>query len=432
MNTEQMKPIVICRCWSSAVNYIHDVRELGYEPVLLEPYIRDEMLRAAVREDYARAYQLNGDDRPRVVTEKETYGGTLEMIREIDPVLILPGCDNGIWPALRLSHDLGLKSNALADFPGIHDKFRMQAVLRDAGLRYMPTKILNSEEEASAFWREQTGKPVVLKISEGTATVGVRFCGSEEETIGAWRELQELLRFRGRVSEAVIGQPFAEGPEYAFDTISCEGRHVALYGWKYAKKKLPGYATIYDRTIYISPDEEEYTDLVEYVFQVLTALHIRYGPVHTEVIRTAVGPVLVEVNCRPGGGEQRYSYQDRIMQEHETMAALHSYLLEPEEFFLRYPERMHLKQAAAGKDICLKQELDVERVTIGEACAHLPTFVYALHNGDHRVYPKTTDLSTCGGTVYLAGPDEAELMKDLDHIAWLEEEHPERLYQIRK
>lgn len=164
----------------------------------------------------------------------------------------------------------------------------------------------------------------------------------------------------------------------------------------------------------------------------LTALHIQYGPVHTEVIQSADGPVLVEVNCRPGGGPQRYAFQDRIMQEHETMAALHSYLLEPEEFSRRYPEKMHLKQAAALKDLFLRQELYVEKVTIPEACAHLPTFAYALGHGENRMYLKTTDLSSAGGTIFLTGPDEAQLRKDLEYIDRLEREHPERLFRIRE
>ena len=31
-----MRPIIIVNCYSSAVNYIHDIRTLGYEPLVLE------------------------------------------------------------------------------------------------------------------------------------------------------------------------------------------------------------------------------------------------------------------------------------------------------------------------------------------------------------------------------------------------------------
>lgn len=427
-----MRPIIIVKCYSSAVNYIHDIRALGYEPVLLEPYIADEALRAEIREDYDRDYRLNGDVRPRVITEKASYGETLEMIRALDPLLILPGCDNGIYLSLRLSNDLGLKSNAFADYAGMRKKYQMQMALRDAGLNYMPTDILHAESEAVSFFHHQGGRAVVLKISEGSGTAGVRICDTEAEVTSAYRGLEELRRSRGRDGEVLIGQRYAEGPEYAVDTISCAGRHVALYGWRYSKHTLPDYATIYDRTVYFSPDEPAYTELIDYVFRVLTALRIQYGPVHTEVIQTADGPVLVEVNCRPGGGSQKYTFQDKVMQEHETMVALHSYLLEPEEFFRRYLVKMHLKQPAAQKDIILRREMYVKKATISEACGNLPTFAYALHHGEHRLYPKTTDLSSTGGTVYLTGPDETQIGKDLDYINWLESEHPERLFQVRE
>lgn len=427
-----MRPIIIVKCWSSAVNYIHDIRALGYEPLVLEPYIADAALRAETREDYDREYRLNGDNRPRVITEKESYGETLEMIRALSPLLILPGCDNGIYLSLRLSNDLGLRSNAFADYAGMRKKYQMQMALRDAGLNFMPTEILHTEAEAASFFHHQGGRAVVLKLSEGSATAGVRICDTESELISAYHELQELRQNRGRDGEELLGQRYAEGPEYALDTISCAGRHAALYGWKYTKHRLPGYATAYDRTVFFSPDEPAYAGLADYVFRVLTALHIQYGPVHTEVIQTAGGPVLVEVNCRPGGGAQKYTFQDKVMQEHETMAALHSYLLEPEEFARRYPEKMHLRQPAAMKDLFLRREKFVEKVTISEACAHLPTFAYALHHGEHRLYPQTTDLSSAGGTVYLTGPDEAQLYQDLDYIDALEREHPERLFRERK
>ena len=153
-----MRPIIIVKCYSSAVNYIHDIRALGYEPVLLEPYIADEALRAEIREDYDRDYRLNGDVRPRVITEKASYGETLEMIRALDPLLILPGCDNGIYLSLRLSNDLGLKSNAFADYAGMRKKYQMQMALRDAGLNYMPTDILHAESEAVSFFHHQGGR----------------------------------------------------------------------------------------------------------------------------------------------------------------------------------------------------------------------------------------------------------------------------------
>lgn len=356
------------------------------------------------------------------------------MVREIDPVLILPGCDNGVLPALRLSKDLGLRSNSLENYPKMRDKYEMQMALRDYGMAYARSEILNTEKEAVSFFRRMGGRSVVLKITRSSATVGVCICDTEEETARAYRMLREMSRLRDseRKGERLIAQEYLEGQEYAIDTVSCGGRHISVYGWEYKKDRVPGCGTIYDRNIYISPDEKEYDDIVEYVFRCLDAIGIQYGPVHAEVIRTPEGPVLVEVNCRPGGGEQKYSYQDKFMQEHETMIALHSYLLEPEEFFSRYPGRMRLKQYAASKDIRIREKMFVEKAMLTEACRHLPTFEYAVEPEAGRVFEVTKDLSSHGGTIYLTGEDKRQLEEDLDYITYLEQNHPELLYMIRK
>jgi glutathione synthase/RimK-type ligase-like ATP-grasp enzyme len=425
---------MIVRCYSSAVNYIHDIRTMRFEPVLMEPYIEDEQQRAEIRADYAREYKLNGDACPRVIYEKETYDKTLEMVRELDPLLILPGSDNGVLSALRLSKDLGLKSNSCEHYSKMRDKYGMQMALRDHGLAYTYSEILNTEEEAVSFYRRMEGTPVVLKITQSSATVGVYICDTEEEVIRAYHLLREMLRMRDseRKGERLIAQEYLEGQEFAIDTVSCGGRHIAVYGWKYKKERVLGYGTIYDRCMYISPDEKEYDDIVEYVFRCLDAIGIQYGPVHAEVIRTSEGPVLVEVNCRPGGGEQKYSYQDKFMHEHETMIALHSYLMEPGEFFNRYPERMRLKQYAASKDIRIKEKVFIERPRLTEACSQLPTFEYAVEPEANRVFEETRDLSSHGGTIYLTGTDNRQLEEDLDYITYIEQNHPERLYVIRK
>ncbi|WP_408070768.1 ATP-grasp domain-containing protein [Butyrivibrio sp. JL13D10] len=429
-NKEKRK-IIIYKCYSSAVNYIHDIRMLGYEPVLLEPFIEDEAKRIEMHDDYTSNYKFNGDICPEVIMEKPTYEEALEMIKEINPILILPGADNALWLCMKVSGDLGLKSNSLENYMPMRDKYHMQKALKEADLKSMDTVILHSEDEALSFFISHKGKKVVLKPTEGAATAGVHICDSAEQVKVVYKVLEKLINDRERDGETVVGQVFYEGPEYAIDTISCEGNHVVLYGWKYKKKVIPLFGTIYDQTIYISPDKEEYTEIIEYVFNVLDAIGIKYGAVHTEVIVTDDGPVLVEVNCRPGGGFQKYTYQDKIMFEHETKVSLDSYLMEPCDFLKKYPEKMPLKQPGIQKDIILDRDIYVEKVTITEACRNLPSFEYAIDNGAQLHYAKTIDFETNGGTIFLTDSDERQIQKDLEYIYDLEKNHLELLYQYR-
>lgn len=427
---KEKQTIIINKCYSSAVNYIHDIRELGYEPLMLEPYFEDEEVARAVREDYEQVYSLNGDSHPHVILEGKNYEETLERVKAYDPLLILPGSDRGIELALRLSNDLGLKGNPQSAFLNMRDKYHMQESLRKKGIRHADTVLLESENDAVSFFRSLKSRKIVLKPTRASATEGVHICSSEDKIKKAFNDLMVFLVNHNCPGEQILGQEYLEGTEYALDTVSCHGRHVALYGWKYQKRILEGYATLYDRTIYFSPADEEYSGITEYVFSVLSALGVQYGPVHTEVIVTDSGPVLVEVNCRPGGGAQKYSYQDKIMQQHETLVSLHSYLMKPEDFFALYPQKMSLKQPAAQKDICINKEIKVKKARLDEACRELKSFDYAISVGDNRIYPVTTNLLNIGGTVYLTCDDENQLNKDLDYISRLEEEHPKLLFEI--
>ena len=108
------------------------------------------------------------------------------MIRAIDPVLILPGCDNGIRMALRLSEDLGLVSNSYGNYLKMRDKYYMQKALEEAGVDHIPTVILNTIDDTLEFFRSQNGNPVVLKPTESSATAGVHICFSPEQVSDAY------------------------------------------------------------------------------------------------------------------------------------------------------------------------------------------------------------------------------------------------------
>ena len=423
--------IIIVECYSSAVNYIHDIRERGYEPILLELYVPEER-RERERTINDRAYTFNNDSYPRVIMAQESYEETLDMIRNLSPVLILPGSDPGMEMALRLSADLGLKSNPLSILWNLRDKYVMQHSLITAGLRTIRSCIVSDEEDAVAFYRRENGRKVVIKPTQSAGSVNVFICGSETEVRRAYHVNSEFVKDRCRTNETVIIQEYIDGEEYVIDTISCEGRHAALFGMRYIKRMCKGYGKIYDTDIYFSPDEAMATELVDYCFKTLDCLGILYGPVHSEFIIDKNGPVLVEVNARPAGAFQKYTFQDKVMENHETAVSLDSYFMDKKQFSDRYPERMHLKQPAAVKQICLEEAIFVNKVRITERLSGLPGFEYAVDNGEDRIYPKTTDLKTNGGIIYVTSPDPDIIERDLSEIRRLEKHGLGELYDMHR
>jgi biotin carboxylase len=416
-NTKQK--IVIVECYSSSVNYIHDIRERGYEPVLLECYSPKEELEE-VRKINDKAYAFNGDPCPPIIMANKQYEETLKHIRELSPLLILPGSDPGLELSLRLSSDLGLKNNPLSILWNLRDKFVTQEVLKSAGIRHIKSRIVSTEEEAVDFYKEEQGKKVVIKPTQAAASKSVFICGSEYEVRKAYRITDKFVKKRNNKAEKIIIQQYIDGEEYVVDTVSCEGKHVALFGMKYKKRICEGFGKIYDTDFYLSTDDADVKELVDYCFQVLSCLGVKYGAVHSEFMVDDKGPVLIETNARSAGAFQKYTFQDKVMENHETAVSLDSYLMNPKQFFDRYPERMHLKQPAVVKQLCLEEPIFVEKVKITERLSSLESFDYAIENGENCVYPKTTDLDSNGGIIYLTASDCKIIENDLKEIIALE------------
>ena len=83
------KKVMVVLCASSAINYIEDIRNAGYEPVILEPLVPG-MSPAELRKGLDGEYARIKGERPAVYAASPYYSETLEMVRRIDPCCIIP------------------------------------------------------------------------------------------------------------------------------------------------------------------------------------------------------------------------------------------------------------------------------------------------------------------------------------------------------
>ena len=120
------------------------------------------------------------------------------------------------------------------------------------------------------------------------------------------------------------------------------------------------------------------------------------------------------------------------MQEHETAVSLDSYFMGKAQFRAVYPERMRLRQPAAVKQICLLAPMFVNRPRLTERLARLASFDYAIEYGENRLYPKTTDLDSIAGMIYLTSPEGETVARDLETIRALERNGLDELFDRRR
>jgi len=241
----------------------------------------------------------------------------------------------------------------------------------------------------------------------------------------------------GKINSELALQEFLSGDEYIVDTVSHEGKHLAVAIWKYTKRRgLPWD----DKAILSSQNEllpasgEIQDKLVNYVFAVLDAVGLRYGPCHTEIMYTPRGPILVEVNARMHGlqgprlielatGTSKAAHTaDVIIGAGSLFKKLH----EPAPDRYLYPLQKQCVQLVlcSGVEGTLKTSI---KDIIAKLC--LPSVIEILPAVEEGGFiNKTRDLATSPGNVLMVHESMEQIALDVARIRCCEEDGS--LYEV--
>ena len=418
-----MENIIIVDCFSTGKNFIKDIVRRNYHPIILEVNI-DCMTEecAKTRAQKYRALYESIDDDFDLIYEQDTFEQTVELVKKFDPVLILPGREGGVVLATKLANELGLTSNPIESLDAMTLKDEMQNALKRAGIRYIKGKTVKSPEEGLKFYRESGLKDVVVKPTHGASSVGVTICSNEEELRQAIESTLGLEGFFGNETFEVVIQQRIKGEEYIVNTVSHKGVPRVTTIWKYYKKQTNDGNYIYDYMDSVNELDISHAELVEYAYNVADAIGIKYGPVHGEYMIDEEGPVLIEVNCRPCGGNMDAEFLDRISGQHETDSVLDSYL-NPERFNYERMKKYRLHSYGGLKFFIIPKDIFPQSIPMNYIGKHLKSHYKTksidLTDGP-KLLEKTKDLETAGGTIYLNHKDYYTIQKDLEYLRSVE------------
>ena len=416
-----MRNIIIVQCMSTGKNYVQDIIDRNCNPVVLEmnPF-GDSEDALAYQEEVKAEYELIENDFD-LIYEKDTYEETLEMVREFDPLIIVPGTEDGVILATRLANDLDLLCNPIENIDALTLKDEMQNRLAENGLRSIKGKVVRSVDEAIEYYDAEGLDGVVVKPVYSAASVGVRLCSNRHEMIEAVKEVFNLTGVYGNELNELVIQERINGQEYVVDTVSCNGIHRVTMIWKYNKIETAEGGNIYDYDETVNELGIGESELVEYAYDVADALGVKYGPVHGEYMVDENGPVLIEVNCRPHGSSLDRKFMDFISGQHETDSALDSYL-NPEKFNLERMKGYHLFAQGVVKSFIVPKDLIAKSSPMNSIGVNLKSFFKTDLDPieSPKTFSKTQDLETSGGTVYLAHEDSNQLQRDINFIRDLE------------
>ena len=416
-----MRNIIIVQCMSTGKNYVQDIIDRNYNPIILEmKAFGDSEEALAYHEEVKAEYDLIENEFD-LIYEKDTYEETLEMVREYNPLLIVAGTEDGVILATRLANDLDLLCNPIENIDALTLKDEMQNKLAENGIRSIKGKVVHSVEEAIEYYDEEGFHGVVVKPVYSAASVGVRLCSNRQEMIEAVKEVFNLTGVYGNDLNELVIQERINGQEYVVNTVSCEGVHRVTMIWKYNKIKTAEGGNVYDYDETINELGIGEAELVEYAYDVADALGVKYGPVHGEYMIDEKGPVLIEVNCRPHGGNLDAKFLDRISGQHETDSALDSYL-NPEKFNLERLKGYRLFAHGVVKTFIVPKNLIARSSPMNSIGVNLKSFFKTDLNSiqSPQTFSKTQDLETAGGTVYLAHEDPNQLQQDVDFLRDIE------------
>ncbi len=417
-----MDNIIVVDCVSSGKFFIKDIVRRNYNPIVLE--LKFDCMTAECKQTkvnmYSAAYEAIDDDFD-LIYEQDTFEQTAEMVKKFDPVLILPGSEDGVVLATKLANELGLLANPVESLDAMTLKDEMQNALKRAGIRYIKGETVKSLEEALKFYRNSGLKEVVVKPIRSAASVGVTICSNEDELR---RSVQSTLGAEGffgeRIDEVVI-QERIRGDEYVVNTVSHNGVHRVTTLWRYYKKQTPEGNYIYDHMDSVNELGISHGELVEYAYNVADAIGVKYGPIHGEYMIDEKGPVLIEVNCRPCGGMDM-DFLDKISGQHETDSVLDSYL-NPERFNYERMKKYRLNSYGISKSLTIPADIFAQSIPmehIGKRLkSHHKTELINLTE-ESQFLEKTKDIMTEGGTIFLNHEDYYTIQKDLEYLCSVE------------
>ena len=425
-----MENIMVVDPFSTGINYLEDIIKRGYHPVGLWSK-RDQQIfdaQITVRNHVEQLFAGKAD----FIVECDSYEETYELAKRVNPKIILPGAELGVELAARLVEDLGLPGNPYKRIPVLTNKFLMQQTLIEHGVRGIRGKLVHNLEEAISFYREQAFTGAVLKPYRGSGSFGVRVCESEEELKKAYDEVFEFGNFMGGDEQAMLLQECIYGTEYIVNTVSYDGQHKLTSIWKHSKKKVEGGGVAYNYTETLSRLEAGCSTLVSYAFDVLDALGVKYGNIHSEFMIDQDGPVLIELNCRVMGSDLTADFLDRILGHHETDLALDAYLY-PQNFLAHINDPYRPLARGLKKHLITPSEMDVISAPAFTIAKELESFCEAhmsIFGTDHL--PKTVDLPSSSGVIFLANEDEDRLHRDRDFLERVEKSYFNMLFVPKK
>mmetsp|Transcript_80476 Transcript_80476/g.207144 ORF Transcript_80476/g.207144 Transcript_80476/m.207144 type:complete len:430 (+) Transcript_80476:120-1409(+) len=416
--------VVVVDPYSTGTMLAPDLYERGYGVIALWTLEVGEC-----RGHLAKAAQGFPQNFLAQVDEQPTLEGTAEALAKAadgaELKAIICGGETGVKVTDALSEHMGLRGNTTKNgMENRRDKRVQQDAVKAAGLRSVRSACGTVWDDVVAF-TETEEFPIIIKPVESAGSDGVKLCHTVEEARAHFELLMSSQRKCGsQDGAAVLLQEFLKGKEYIVDHVSRDGVHKCTLVWVYDRRPANGGDFVLFGQQCVLSDSPVAQQLIAYTRGCLDALSITDGATHTEVMMTATGPCLVEVNCRTHGGNGSWMPLARAMTGYSQVDVNVDAFLSANAFE-RLPDVPPSPFLAAGQVVTLisYHEGIVEATPGFDKVKALKSFVALeenVHVGDKL--EKTIDVFGLTAMCVLVHPDPEVLEADIATIRQMEVE----------
>ncbi|MEU5952256.1 ATP-grasp domain-containing protein [Streptomyces sp. NPDC047525] len=208
---------------------------------------------------------------------------------------LINSTDTWSVPGADLAAQFGLPGPDPAAVRLLRDKSRVRNLLHEQDLSRGPGLTIPADPAAADEVLQRIGLPVVLKDSAGTSSRNVWLVRDERQLHNALREAAQRP-FAGRL----FAEPFFAGPVYSAETLSWAGE-TKLLG-VLSRQMSPEPSVREEAAAFpVALPAPEFALIEDWVGRVLRTAGHDAGFAHVELVLTADGPQLVEINRRIGG-----------------------------------------------------------------------------------------------------------------------------------
>lgn len=391
--------VVIVDAVSTAAMFSPRLQERGFRTVHVSTNreLAPGLANTYRAEDHLAEIVFNGD-----------FSACLSEVAAHQPVAVIPGHDPAVELADALSEALGLPNNGTVLSVARNKKFPMQEVLREAGIRHMPSYSVVDWAQLEALFPDHLQLPVVIKPNASAASDMVTLCRTMEELKDAFVEIYGTKNSLGVINDCAVVQPFFDGVEYCVNSASCAGHHIFTDIWRV--DKVVGNSFVDDRAE-ILPFDDTNTELRDYSEAILDAMGIKYGAGYISIIIDDEGPVLVEMAARTCG-QNPTLMTEAALGISQLSATLDAYV-NPTKFFERARTPYVRNKRGALISLISPQSGTLKALPRWEQLATLESF-FSGHTGMKAgaFVEKTRNLHTCPGYIIFVHPDPAVIDSD--------------------